>query len=136
MKAVEDGRFSDPIIEKLNAVDGELKDLKARRGAPEPVQVEPSEDLPGLYRACVDNLVATLSDGKVSGRAADELHELIETVMVEWDAELRNHRLEVRGNFLEMLNKTKPSGGVGFNAQESSLKLVAGVGFEPTTFRL
>ena len=55
---------------------------------------------------------------------------------MSWNAEAKHHELELRGKLLEMLNKTKPAGGAGLGKVESSLKLVAGVGFEPTTFRL
>ena len=136
LRAVEGGKFSEPIIDKLNAVDAELKALSARRGELEPVEVELSEDIPALYRAYIENLLATLSEETIAGRASDELHGLIETVIVEWDAKIRKHRLELRGNLSAMLNKTKPAGEAGFEGQQSSLKLVAGVGFEPTTFRL
>ena len=45
-------------------------------------------------------------------------------------------RLEIRGKLMEMLQKEKPADAAGLVSCESSLKLVAGVGFEPTTFRL
>ncbi len=72
----------------------------------------------------------------VSGRASDELHNLIETVVVNWDADAKYHELELRGNLLAMLNAARPAVEAGLAECESSLKLVAGVGFEPTTFRL
>ncbi len=61
---------------------------------------------------------------------------MIDTVVVNWNAEAKHHELELRGKLLELLNKTKPAGGAGLDKVESSLNLVAGVGFEPTTFRL
>ena len=85
---MEGGKFSEPIIDKLNAVDAELKALSARRGELEPVEVELSEDIPALYRAYIENLLATLSEETIAGRASDELHGMIETVIVEWDAKI------------------------------------------------
>ena len=61
---------------------------------------------------------------------------MVDTVVVTWDAEAKHHALELRGKLLEMLNATRPAGDAGLVECESSLKLVAGVGFEPTTFRL
>ena len=83
-----------------------------------------------------EDIVATLQDEEVSGRASDELHTLIDTVTVNWDAETKVHHLELRGKLLNMLNAVRPAGEAGLTESESSLKLVAGVGFEPTTFRL
>jgi len=136
MNAVESGKFSDAVIDRLNAVDAELKALKARRAELEPSSIDLPPDLPVLYRAYVADLVETLSGEEVAGRASDELHELIETVIVDWDAEIGAHRLELRGNLVRMLNATKPAGEAGFAGLESSLKLVAGVRFEPMTLRL
>ena len=136
MKAVEDGDYSAPIIAQLNKVDAELTQARAKRDAAAPEPIFLPQDLPALYRAHIDDLVGTLSDEGVSGRASEELHQIIDTVVVTWDAEAKHHALELRGKLLEMLNITKPALGAGLDICESSLKLVAGVGFEPTTFRL
>lgn len=74
----------------------------------------------------MEDLAETLTDGEVSGRASDELHELIEKVVVSWDANLGAHQLEIRGKLLEMRKKAKPALGAGLVSNESSLKLVAG----------
>jgi hypothetical protein len=39
-------------------------------------------DLTALYRAHGDNLVGTLSDEEISGRVSDELHKIIDSVVV------------------------------------------------------
>jgi hypothetical protein len=41
--------------------------------------------------------VAPLSDEDVSGRASEELHQIIDTVVATWDAEAKHHSLELRG---------------------------------------
>ena len=136
MKAVEDGDFSAPIVAQLNKVDTELAEARAHRAELTPEPITLPTDLPALYRAHVEDLVTTLSDEEVSGRASEELHTLIDTVVVDWDAETKVHHLELRGKLLNMLNAVRPAGEAGLTESESSLKLVAGVGFEPTTFRL
>ena len=88
------------------------------------------------YRAYVEDIVATLQDEEVSGRASAELHSLVDTVSVDWEAEAKVHHLEQRGKLLEIKNAARPADKAGLAESESSLKLVAGVGFEPTTFRL
>jgi site-specific DNA recombinase len=51
----------------------------------------------------VEDLVETLTDGDVAGRAGDELQELLESVVVSWDADLGAHWLDLRGKLLGML---------------------------------
>ncbi|PKQ10609.1 MAG: recombinase family protein [Alphaproteobacteria bacterium HGW-Alphaproteobacteria-1] len=136
LDAVAKGDHSPPIIKALNAVDAELEALRAERDTLVPAPVELPPDLPELYREYVANLAATLQDEAVSAAASDELHGLIDTVVVVWDAEANGHRLDVQGKLLEMLAKAKPAEEAGLVANGHSLKLVAGVGFEPTTFRL
>ena len=41
-------------------------------------------------------------------RAADELHELVDRVVVHWDEEAQGHWLSIEGNLLEMLRKSAP----------------------------
>ncbi len=98
LQAVETGDFAAAIVERLSAVDAELKEMKGKRGQ----IVPPTVELPG-------NLAAALSDEAVAGRSADELHELVERVDVHWDDAAAGHRLEVSGSLLEMLRKSAPS---------------------------
>ena len=61
---------------------------------------------------------------------------LVDTVSVDWDTDEKVHHLELRGKLLQIINAARPADEAGLAERESSLKLVAGVGFEPTTFRL
>ncbi|WP_417260627.1 recombinase family protein [Celeribacter sp.] len=136
LKAVENGDYSSAVIAQLNKIDAELAEARSKRDAIVPQTFDLPEDLPALYRAHVDDLVETLSNEGVASRASDELHDLIDTVVVSWDEDAKHHALELRGKLLELLNKTKPAGEASLDISDCSLKLVAGVGFEPTTFRL
>jgi len=129
MKAVEDGDFSSPIVEQLNKVDAELTEARVKRAALKPEPANLPTDLPALYRAYVEDIVTTLQDEEVSGRASEELHSLIDTVSVDWDPEAKVHHLELRGKLLKMLNAARPAEEAGLAESESSLKLVAGAGF-------
>ncbi|WP_261397363.1 hypothetical protein [Leisingera aquaemixtae] len=70
--------------------------------------MELPEELPELNRAMVADLAASLSDEAVAGRAADELHEFVERVVVHWDEDAQGHWLSIEGNLLEMLRKSAP----------------------------
>ncbi|WP_405110149.1 recombinase family protein [Phaeobacter sp. BS52] len=136
MRAVEGGAFSEALIERLNVVDTELKALQAEREALVPTPIDLPEDLPALYRTYVADLASTLSDEVVAGSAADELHTLIDTVAVSWNEQKEHHELEIQGKLLELLSFTDSKKAATLSGAACSLKLVAGVGFEPTTFRL
>ncbi len=129
MKAVEDGDFSAPIVAQLNNVDAELTEARGKRSTLMPGPISLPTDLPALYHSYVEDIVAPLQDEEVSGRASEELHSFVDTVVVTWDAEAKVHHLELRGKLLEMLNATRPAGDAGLVECESSLKLVAGAGF-------
>ena len=136
VRAVEGGTFSEALIERLNAVDAELKGLRAEREILVPTPIDLPEDLPGLYKSYVSDLARTLSDEAVAGPAADELHTLIDTVVVSWDDQKEHHELEIQGKLLELLSIADSKKAASLSTAACSLKLVAGVGFEPTTFRL
>lgn len=110
----------------LPFVHGSLAAPQDKRASLTPEPITLPTDLPVLYRAHISNLVETLMDGEVAGRAGDELHELVDAVVESWDADLGAHQLEIRGKLLEMLQKAKPALGAGLVSCESSLKLVAG----------
>ena len=97
------------LLPRLNAVDAELKAMKGKREDIVPPEIElpgePAGPLPGDGR----DLAATLSQEDVAGRAADELHDLVDRIVVHWDEEARGHWLAIEGNLLEMLRKTAPA---------------------------
>lgn len=106
---VRGGKYSPVIIDELNAVDEELKAKRAARENLVPPAIELPEDLPDRYRAMMDALVASLSTEGVISRANDALHELIERVVVHWDAEAGAHRLEIHGDLLQIMRKSAPA---------------------------
>ena len=83
--------------------------MKGKREGIVPPEIELPENLPALYRELVGNQAATLSDEALAVQAADELHELVDKIVVHWDAEADGHWLEIEGNLLEMLRKSAPS---------------------------
>ncbi|QQA42586.1 recombinase family protein [Pelagovum pacificum] len=102
------GLGSESLVAELQKIDADLARLTATRGDIVPPDIELPEGLPELYQEMVGNLAASLSEESVVGRAADELHELIDRIDVDWDAEAKAHRLTIEGNLLEMLRKSAP----------------------------
>lgn len=107
--AIEMGDDPSVLVKRLNEVDAELKEMRAKRSEIVPVEIELPADLPELYRELVADIAAALSQDGIAGRAADELHELVERIIVDWDAEANGHHLTIKGNLLEMLRKSAPS---------------------------
>ena len=94
-----------PDESEANILKAELKGLRAEREALVPTPIDLPEDLPGLYKTYVADLASTLSDEAVAGPAADELHTLVDTVVVTWDDQKEHHELEIRGKLLALLAK-------------------------------
>ena len=130
VKSVEDGNAPASLYARLNTLEADLDAARAKRKDIIPAPITLPEDLPAYYRAHIDDLVDTLSEEDVSGRASDALHSLVDTVVVNWDAEAKAHELELRGELVAMLNAARPADEAGLAESVSSLKLVAGAGFE------
>ena len=120
------------LNERLIELDEEMKNLEHEIE----VGIEPHPHLhPNLakvYRAKVETLHKTLSQPKTKTEAITLLQELIERVTVKVDG--KGHTIELTGDILNLINL--PKHGDVPSVFEGSVKMVAGVGFEPTTFRL
>ena len=86
-----------------------------------------------LYRAKVSDLANALTDPEIRTPALEIIRSLIDrvTVRVSEDDQVC---LELDGAVCAMIEAAQPRGLDGIDS--SSVKVVAGVGFEPTTFRL
>ena len=125
----------------LESVRSELARLEARKTelvtsmdvASIPPNIEVHPNLPLLYRRKVEELSVLLEDEDHRAEAMDVIRSLITRIDV-YPGKRRGHcYLELVGALAGILTlatnkKTTPEGGTSL--------LVAGVGFEPTTFRL
>jgi site-specific DNA recombinase len=119
--------LKDQLLE-LEARQTQLKELIGRAPPPVP-RLHPK--LAEVYRATVADLHAALSDPDARTEAADILRGLVERITVRDDP--NGHVIELTGDIVKLL--TLPGGSIPVPF-DSSVKVVAGVGFEPTTFRL
>jgi site-specific DNA recombinase len=96
-----------------------------------------------LYRGKVENLKSALDDPQCRTEAAETLRGLIERVSVRPTDE-NGFEIDLTGEIVRMIDlanatsrhkKTAPTGAV-LDLYKSSVKVVAGTGFEPVTFRL
>ncbi|WP_297340713.1 hypothetical protein [Pseudophaeobacter sp.] len=97
--------------------------------------IEISPDLAELHRAAIDDLSEVLNDPDVVHRASEILGELIDSITIRHDAE-RRHTAQLDGKLMGLLSFADKRKAASYEDAACSLILVAGVGFEPTTFRL
>ena len=89
-------------------------------------------NLPEVYRARLQQLVATL-EADTADEARELIRSLVDSVLVH--AEVKGFRIEVCGELANILSLAAGSPRKAEMMCEQ-IKVVAGVGFEPTTFRL
>ena|SRR5437868_13173181 len=108
-----------------------------------PVQLHPN--LPELYRRQVERLEAALNDPMIRDEAAEVLRELIEKVVLQPRAGGKGLDAVLHGDLVQILQlcaaADQKNGGCqrklpGQGGPGSRVSVVAGEGFEPSTFRL
>jgi site-specific DNA recombinase len=129
--AIADGLRTPGLKDQLLRLEAHQAELnKLVESAPPPApRLHPK--LAEFYRATVADLHAALNDLGARTEAAEILRGLIERISVRDD--LQGHMVELTGDIVKLI--TLPGGSVPAPF-DSSVKVVAGVGFEPTTFRL
>ena len=123
---------------RLQAKLDELEQSKARLqseidGAPAPSpRLHPN--LAELYRKKVASLQDALVDPATKTEALEILRSLIDRVSVSADE--NGFTIELVGEIANIVRLSTGAESLGNEPYRSSVKVVAGVGFEPTTFRL
>jgi len=135
LDAVAAGSFK--LVEnRLSQTEKELHDIKEKISL---LDTENEPDLTSIpnaakaYREAVADLRSTLSDHIPETR--NIIQELVDEITITNDNN-ESIRVEIKSNFLNLLRKTKHDSGSGAVEPEVFLNVVAGAGFEPTTFRL
>ena len=134
VEAIKDGLY-------VPAMKAEMAELEARRAELEAAlaaaPAEPPALHPGLaelYRRKVADLTASLADPDLRTEAAEALRALIEEIrLTPQDGVLTIELVGQLAGILALGNAKSPR---ALNVGAHSVILVAGVGFEPTTFRL
>ena len=134
--AILNGADATSINSKLNELEGERSRVASELALSSDEKPLLHPNLATIYRARVEALSGLLHSD--SGREAIELlRSIIEEVRIipRDDGE---YRLEVRGGLAGILALSQGAKNSGDAAAQRALqiKVVAGVGFEPTTFRL
>lgn len=135
LAAIQDGMYHSLMKAKMEELEDRKRHLEACVAEePEPAILRMHPSLTTLYRQKIGDLASALSDPAVRVQAAGAMRGLI--------SEIRMRRTERPPDRLARRPGWHSGIGGGGNdkalarARASSIVLVAGVGFEPTTFRL
>ena len=134
--AIADGADALPLNTKIKELEGRKQDLQGKvdnASAPEPL-IHPN--LAEIYRAKIENLTSLLDDPGSKTEAFDIIRGLIDEVRLV--PEKGDLRVELKGELASILSlcDTKKKPVTSYEERAEQIKMVAGVGFEPTTFRL
>jgi site-specific DNA recombinase len=139
LEAISNGMFHASMKEKMDTLEARKAELDAKLAAvpeDEPILLHPA--LAEVYGAKIKALASSLDDEDTKIEAIELLRGLVTEVRLHPDEEAKDgHAIELYGELAAILELSgsqndKPrrfTGGV-------SVSMVAGVGFEPTTFRL
>ena len=95
--------------------------------------------LADLYKEKISKLATVLKDPKICAQAKLLIRKLIKRVNVTYNE--THWDISIKGEISALVTiaqnaKNPPKGRLNYDVLDSSTKVVAGVGFEPTTFRL
>jgi site-specific DNA recombinase len=132
IEALKAGVPGAAVKEEMTVLEAKRVELLARLEAAPPSMPRLHPNLAELYRQKVTNLAEALNDEDTRLEAAECIRELIEEIrLVPEDGKLR---VELYGELAALLNLA--NGHPRSKETGVQITLVAGVGFEPTTFRL
>jgi site-specific DNA recombinase len=135
IRVIEDGGYSPTVRAHLMALEQEKTGAEMRlcNSKPAPV-LRLHTKLPDLYRSKIEGLAEALNAPGTVGEASEIMRGLIDRIVLTPEGEVL--RAELHGDLavLARFAEAKESRAEADSALR--LSVVAGVGFEPTTFRL
>ena len=137
IQAIKDGVPASEVKDDLARIAAKREELEELVGGTteEPVLLHPN--MAGYYRRQVTGLAAALNDDENRAEAADLIRSLVDRITLtpndrgKLDISLFG---DLAGILTMAANKDRPLDKSDLSVQQ--VKMVAGVGFEPTTFRL
>tara|TARA_R110000850_G_scaffold113041_4_gene227553 strand:+ start:2002 stop:3648 length:1647 start_codon:yes stop_codon:yes gene_type:complete len=139
LSAIEDGMYQPSMKDRMSDLETDKEKLTVfLEESPEPPALRLHPSLSDLYRSKIRNLSSALQDPDLKMEATEALRGLISEIrMLPHENAPNCHHIELAGELAGILDlgaaeTTKPAR----SARVKSVTMVAGVGFEPTTFRL
>jgi len=133
--AIERGIITPTTKERLEALEAEKAELEVAPSDLARPAIHPN--LAERYRNAVARLELELADPELAAEAKSTLRSLITTVKVFPGAKRGEVMLELHGQLAAVLNFAQAAKNkVGTPVSRIQVSVVAGIGFEPMTFRL
>jgi site-specific DNA recombinase len=137
VRAIEDGGYNSTLKARLTALEQEKAqaEIRLRTGRPAPV-LRLHTKLPELYRSKIERLAEALTAPDTVAEAAEIMRGLIDRIVLTPEGDVL--RAELHGDLAVLARFAQGKEDRVESTGDSALRLsvVAGVGFEPTTFRL
>ena len=135
--AIADGASARTLMEEFATLETRQDELRALLAKEDPPQALIHPNLAEVYRRKVADLHSALADETIRAEAMELIRSLVDEIVLT--PEGQGLRLDLKGELAGILNicaEGKKPGTVSGPRLERQIKVVAGVGFEPTTFRL
>ena len=132
--AIADGLRAPGLQRRLEELETRKAYLEDILAAPPPSPVRLNLNLAELYREKVSALHAALVDPESRIEALELIRSLIDRVEVHPAG--KDFRVELVGEIANIIKLSAGAESLESESERASVKVVAGVGFEPTTFRL
>ena len=131
------GVAADRIKDRMVALEQRKAELTATLEQAPDANVVIHPNMGRFYRERVAQLAETLRGDDARSEATEILRGLIEAIAVEFD-EAGKPQISITGDLAGMLSLSQANKKAASVSEDDvqQIKLVAGVGFEPTTFRL
>ena len=140
LKAVEDGMYSPSMKDRLRALEEHKTELEAALDKPPPSPLRIHPNIHRIYEQKVGDLVNVLNDDTVKAEATEIIRGLIDKVVLTPTLDRGNLDAQLHGDLAAILTFCDTGNPKqrhpGSKEPGRQLSVVAGVGFEPTTFRL
>ncbi|MGO4917103.1 recombinase family protein [Pseudogemmobacter sp. W21_MBD1_M6] len=130
--AIADGLRTAGLKTRLEDMEAQLAEVDAKLAAPAPSPVRLHPQLSEIYRRKVEELSRTLADPEIRTAALETIRGLIQSVTIH-ETE-RGVQIDLDGAITALVGLAQPGAEALINS--GSVKVVAGVRFELTTFRL
>ena len=139
LDVIEDGGYARGMMDRMRELEARQDEI-AERLSSAPVDLpDIHPNIAIVYRRKVERLAEALADPRDRDEAADAIRGLIERIVLtpgekrgQMDAALHGDL----GTILEWAGNGRRKGATDTPGSGMSVSVVAGVGFEPTTFRL
>ena len=137
--AISEGLRTPGLKDRLEMLEAKLGELDNLLAAPAPTPVRLHPNLSEIYKKKVAELAVTLADPDIRTAALEVVRGLINRVTVQSGDQ--GLTLELEGALTAMIGlaqteKSQPIEWLDAKSVASSVKVVAGAGFEPAAFRL